>query len=352
MQQYLRDYHTRRVISDILPFEYNGHIYYLSSPTAEFKFYAEIIYKDIYEQSMEENISMDNIIVLLDKHKIWSEKEENDIIKSREDLENSKVTLFENYFKEEKRDIYKKVIRDLKDHISKLDRKKSSMNNLTSEYIAFTAKQRFLIGASILKPNKRRLWTNITDWDKQNKIIDTAFEKINKDMIYEEDIRDIIKNDPWKTIWSIQKKPQYIFKKPVGDFSDDQLYLSLWSVVYDNINKSNDRPSKYIIEDDDALDGWMILEKRKGEKEEGKKEISNKMFGKVVSCEEIFILADNESQIKKIYDMNSFGSKVAARKRILQTQRDGIVEEVNMLDRREQISLQANDMYARGLRSK
>lgn len=353
MEQYLRDYHSRRIIADIYPFDYHGKYYYITYPTSEFKFYAEKVYIDIYERAKEENISSDNIIVLLDKYKLWSEEEENKLSTIKKEIEDVKVTLFENFFKGEKRPLYKKVIADLRHEHDKLIFKKQSMDHLTAEYAASSARQKFLIGSSILKPDRKRLWTKFSDWNKENKIIDVALEHMINNYMNEYDIRDLVKNDPWKTIWSLQKKPQSIFRKSVGDFTSEQQSISIWSIVYDNVRKSTEAPSETLIEDDDALDGWMITQKRKEDVKSGRLEVKQQITNdKIAKAGEIFIMTNTEEQIKKVYEMNDFAGKIAFKKRMMQVQRDKIVDEVNMIETRERLVMDANNFYAQGLRRK
>lgn len=350
MEHYLREYHTRRILADMVPFEYNNHIYYISSPTAEFKFYAEIVYKNVYERARQDNISMDNIVVILNRRGLWKEEDENYLHNFKEELDKTKIALYENYNNEKKRYIYKKVIFDTMNGIASLNSKRLSMNHLTAEHVAFAAKQRFIIGASILKPNKKRLWNKISDWDKDNRIIDAAFEKLNEDMLSEEEIRDLVKNEPWKTVWSMSNKAHILFRKPVKDLGDEQMNVFIWSIVYDNISKSHEPPPKEIVEDDDALDGWILLQKRKREESEGKKEVIGMIDKNLAKYEEIFIIPQNESQIKKIQDLNNFQAKIAFKKKMMQVQQQGQVDEVNLVDRREQIIIQSNQLYLQGMR--
>jgi hypothetical protein len=350
MEQYLRDYHVRRILSDIIPFEYNNKMYYISSPTAEFKCYAEIVYRDIYEKAKSCNISSDNVVAILNKYGFWKEEDEKNLETFKKELDQTKVSLYENYQDYEKRDIFHKIVGDLKNAIADIMDKRLQMNHVTAEHTAFVAKQRFLIGASILRPNKKRLWSSFNDWNKENKIIDCAFSKINENFLSEADVRDIVKNEPWRTIWSVSNKSSSLFKKAVCDLSDEQISTFIWSVVYDNIGKSQDNLSKEVIDDDDALDGWMILQRRKKETTDNKRQISSRIDSVMNKYETVFIVPKNHNEIEKIYDMNDFGAKMAIKQRLVQIQRDGVVQEVNMLDRRQQIAAQAGEMYSRGLR--
>ena len=39
--------------------------------------------------------------------------------------------------------------------------------------------------------------------------------------------------------------------------------IVIWSKMYDNVQESIDAPIQSVMEDDDALDGWFIVQNRK-----------------------------------------------------------------------------------------
>ena len=45
--------------------------------------------------------------------------------------------------------------------------------------------------------------------------------------------------------------------------------------MYDNIQESLDYPSEDVVEDDDMLDGWLIIQKQKRDKERAVSELEN-----------------------------------------------------------------------------
>ncbi len=346
MDQIMREYHVNRILSDIIPFEYNNHMYYIGKPLPEFRFYAEKIYQDIYEIAKEETVLEDDIIIYLNKYNMWTEKEEESYSTIKKELEEVKISLFQNYEDEEKIYLYRQVILDLKTEFNRLSNLKSSMNHLTAEYIASAAKQKFLIGSSILKPNKKRLWSKVTDWNKTNDIIESAFHIYNTNFLFDDAIRDIAKNEPWQTIWYLSKRAISIFKKPVAELDLEQKNLCVWSMVYDNIHKAQDPPSNKIIKDDDALDGWMILQNRKKEIETGKTIISKQISNpKIKNAQEVFVVAKNRDQIKTIFEMNDFAGKIAFKSRMRQIQQDGEVTEANLHDTRQQMAMQVQNMF-------
>jgi accessory colonization factor AcfC len=67
--------------------------------------------------------------------------------------------------------------------------------------------------------------------------------------------------------------------------------------MYDNIYKHADCPSEDIICDDDALDGWMILEKRKSQNKDKETVIDHLIKNeKIKNSSEIFIMSDGSKE--------------------------------------------------------
>ena len=71
----------------------------------------------------------------------------------------------------------------------------------------------------------------------------------------------------------------------------------MWSSLYDNIQESPDCPSNEVINDDDMLDGWMIIQKRNREQAKLQKDAENKFGNKKISnADEVFIVKDYYNQ--------------------------------------------------------
>ena len=91
--------------------------------------------------------------------------------------------------------------------------------------------------------------------------------------------------------------------------------------MYDNIQESMDCPTEDVINDDDMLDGWFIVQNRKREKDKKEKDvdlaekIARQLFGKVknqktkledgtVKEEEVYIPTDLDAdQVQKIWEV-------------------------------------------------
>jgi hypothetical protein len=63
-------------------------------------------------------------------------------------------------------------------------------------------------------------------------------------------------------------------------------------------------PSEDIINDDDALDGWILYQNDKNNKEKQKKQISEKFGLDKKRGDEVFIMTNDKKETKAIYSLN------------------------------------------------
>ena len=95
----------------------------------------------------------------------------------------------------------------------------------------------------------------------EDSFLDLILSKINEHRIDESEYRDLARNEPWRSYWNIAKSS--VFGIPVIDFSEEQKTLCVWSKVYDNVYESSECPPENCINDDDYLDSWFIIQRRK-----------------------------------------------------------------------------------------
>ena len=95
----------------------------------------------------------------------------------------------------------------------------------------------------------------------------------------------------------------------------------MWSSLYDSVSESHEAPSQEIIDDDDALDGWLTIKRREEQTSQPTK--SKKSY------EEVFIKAETLEDAKKIQAMNGLHGKKVTHGRFSQIQNE---ESVNLKD--------------------
>ena len=120
--------------------------------------------------------------------------------------------------------------------------------------------------------------------------------------------------------------------------SVDQKTLITYSSMYDNVYESMDCPSDSVIDDDDALDGWFIVQRKKREqqtKEAGMDDITGADMG---NANEIFVMTDDA---KSVYELNDPISKGIVKSRREQVEEQGEVKYQNFGDVKREIQMQA-----------
>lgn len=331
------EYFIQWIISDYIPI---GEAYYVSSPNRRAKMQAEEIFFEFYYRGVEEGlIDGEDLYKLLIKHSLWDDKKEATLNTMLEEIDDMKVEIFNNYLNSGSRNKIKRALADTQTYISGLLESKHFFDQYTAEGIANYAKHQFLLGNSIYKKGKP-----FKGWACPNNILNAAVKKVLKFKLGVADYRELARCDVWRVMWNI-KRGNTIFGKPLVDWSDAQRSLVSWSTLYDNIYKSADCPPDDIINDDDAVDGWLITQRRKREAENNKAAISGILTNeKIKNSDHVFIMAD-EKNIKKVYDMNDIGGKIALGKRLTQIKKEGHVTETNLIDTREYLREQATNLF-------
>jgi hypothetical protein len=86
--------------------------------------------------------------------------------------------------------------------------------------------------------------------------------------------------------------------------------------MYDRIYEHPDCPKEDVINDDDALDGWMIFNKQENERKKKEKGVDDMLTGKMRNSSEIFLMANNKEQAQDIQGLNSDKSLSALKQKV------------------------------------
>jgi len=114
--------------------------------------------------------------------------------------------------------------------------------------------------------------------------------------------------------------------------------LILWSSMYDNIQESMECPTEEVIADDDMLDGWFILQRRKQKSEKAKSELESKTSNqKIANSDEIMIMTDSAKEAENIHGMNSFGSEMIRQQRLNTVKRLGNATDLDFQDKKIEV---------------
>jgi hypothetical protein len=125
----------------------------------------------------------------------------------------------------------------------------------------------------------------------------------------------------------------------------DQIILCSFSNMYDGVYEHPESPSEKIIEDDDCLDGWFIVQKRKNDKfkkeQEGNAITKNP---KIANAKEVFVMAQSKEEASNISSFNSYQSEQIKNQRIEQVVEQGTVKsDLEFHDMRMEIQMDNNN---------
>lgn len=296
------------------------------APSLDLLYESEEIYSEYYEKSGV--LTKEQLRNTLLNKGIISIKDMNYVKDFTNILQNLQKELCANFEHEQAKDI-KKLIEDARAKYSHIMSELIQYETYCKDGLSSYAKSIFLIRNTTYRDNKL--------YDFSDKQPVSILEQINKKIISNDDIREIAKDSSWSNTW-YSFKGMNIFKNFP---TTEQQLLTMWSKVYDNIRESEEPPSEELLKDNDATDGWLILNK---EKSDSKKKSNNKKLiqnSKINNSEEVFIVAKTKEDIDNINKMNSKHAQRIKEQRLAQIYEKGKMYHSNFTD----VKLDIQDKY-------
>lgn len=330
MNFFERDLLVSRILSGKLYLSYNKSIY-ITQPSIDTQYKANILFNEaLLEGKKSGLLSKDDCEIFAVNKNILTEEEYNAIPKISKDIENLQIELYSNRNNHKNRD-------SIKTYINNIRNKQNELINLSSKFYSYSYEGY----ASFVKIEY--LVRNITYYKgkkfKFNTIkIEDIMNFYSQNIIYPSSIRYIARTSPWLNKWQAFKANGVIF--PNGyKMTDAQQLLLMWSKFYDNVAESSEPPEQEVIDDDDMMDGWLLLQNKKNKKENANINTQN---SKIQNAQEVYLVANNIEEAKKINEMNSLYAKKIKNQRLEKIRTDGIVHEQNMPDIKNDLMIQAN----------
>jgi len=154
----------------------------------------------------------------------------------------------------------------------------------------------------------------------------------------------VARSDIFRGMWSLAKRGSDLFGNRACFLTKDQSALCSFASMYDNVNENPERPSEKVIEDDDCLDGWFIVQKRKHEGEKKKREVEAMLNNSKV--------ANSPEAAKNINEMNSSHAQNIIQSRNAQIEQEGTVKLTDLKDVRQNITTQARQAAIQKVKGK
>jgi hypothetical protein len=303
------DYNISRLLSGKTICNLAGEAVYIAYPSPQDFVYINRIINLVRGEAIRgENLSSDQIFDYLINQEIWDLKREEELERLPALIENLKVDLYQAYTTFKKRDVIKKKIQTTKERLAKLTEERHILDDYTTDGITNFIKSSYIIGTGVHRMNGERIWDYNSFLLCDFSILSSLTRQYSRQLLGDEEIRTISKNSRWRSLWSISKNPKDIFEIPsLGYLSDEQRVLVVWSQTYDSIYNHQECPPDEVIEDDDMLDGWLILQNRK-RKQANKVETTVEL--NKPGHQDVFIMVENPDDVGRVNAMNDAKGKL------------------------------------------
>lgn len=333
-----------KIISGRTSFKLGDLFLCFYEPTADIISKSYAVYEEAYDEAYKNNCyTEEQYQELLLELDIWSPHYEKEAERLKTSIDDKKVYIYENFnnFKESKiarKELYI-IDKKYKDFIAR----KHKHSFLTCHSVAENARWNWMFSVSTF--NDGQPVGESVNSDSINKIYASK-------MVDNEQIRECAKLDTWRSIWNCNKiHGGLLFNRSPTDYSRDQINLCSFSIMYDNIYEHPESPNEKIIDDNDAIDGWLIKQRRKSESDKKKNEKVVKN-SKIANSQEQFIMAANEEEARIIYDMNDEQSKRIIKQRFNLIDQMGTVKDKDFTDRKQEIEIAQMDSFRNKLKGR
>ena len=340
MQHYERELFVSRVRSGVYLLDHDGIKLKIVTPTIEEELQIAEAYHKAYQDSLEDDfMTEEQTLEWMKSRDLWTEEDEQKIDGLKKDLERLRMEIFNNRNKDDLRERIRRYIRAGEKQLSEQIDKKNAFISNTCEGVAMVEKSCEFIKTCTYYGNER--------YDFERLSIEFVLHLFQQKILSEKQIREIARNEPWRSVWMLRDSNSYkLFSNADRELSVDQKNLLVWSRMYDNIQESMDCPTDDVIEDDDLLDGWFIVQRKKREKERAEAEFedSNKN-DKIKNSGEIFMIASNKKEADKINMLNDTHGQTVKKQRMQSVKSGRASRDLDFQDVKIDMNAKSNQMF-------
>lgn len=303
-----------RIFSGKLFFYYKNDRYELRPPDISIRYEAQLLFNNIVnDEKYNEWLREENLERILINLGLWT-SDTNIVIKNlNKKIDDCKVTLFQQRSLKDKTKDNRKNLQNYNKQLNTIMQKKHEVFAHTLEGYASSIKNEFIICNTLYKDNLKVFdFDNSKNSEGSYTLFNNIVNEINSHVIETHQFKKLSRSSLWRMYWNANK--QHIFGGPVCDWTFDQRTLVSISKMYDSVYEHPECPEDEVLEDDDMLDGWMILERRKIDSNKKQQKVDN-LNPKLQKAQEVFLMASNKEETEEILGMNSKESMVKLKQR-------------------------------------
>jgi len=348
MEQYEREYLISRVMTGYLRYPIREDLVLrIYSTTPDQNYVANEVYNKAYnEAALRGVISNEEMLKKIIEMGIWTDEDQEMLAQIPKDIEEWKVQIYNALHNEDQKNRLKKYLRRAEDVLTEVYSKKTCFDHYTREGTATYARTIWAVENCTRYENEE-----IYGWKDIG--VSSALSFFKDNSADEKSLRELSRTEPWRSMWVTNKKVgRDLFHNNKYMLNDEQKSLILWSNMYDNIHESSESPADEVMEDDDMLDGWLIVQRRKRNKQQNEKMIDDKTNNEKISqSDEVFVMARSTAEAEKINDANDVHSRMVKRSRETKiTASDQVTEHSDFQDVRLEIRQQQNELFKSNVR--
>jgi len=311
MKQHRREYLISRIRAGVYLVEYKGMELTISPPTLKQVLQSNVVYNKAFNEAYEDGImDEEEMEAWMRKQNIWTQEDDTSIKVIKEDINKLRIRIYEDRNNDELKERIRLYLRAGEDGLNEQLRKKYQFAVHTCEGIAKSEQHRWLIKKCAHYGGSKVKLEDVS--------LDDLITLQQEEMLSEGSIRELARNEPWRSTWATKDQASInLFANSDRELNVDQKNIIIWATMYDNIQESSEVPSDDIIEDDDVLDGWFIIQKKKRDSEQATNDFdSSTTNDKIRNAGEIYVMADDQKQMERVESMNSLQSKMVKKERI------------------------------------
>ena len=308
--------------------------------TLEQELEASEIYNKSYDRSLSEEImTTDEMEGWMYEAGIWDHNDAAEVKLLEQDIESSKEKIYEARNDKRSVAIIRAKLRSLESKLAEKNSKKHTFFSNTCEGLAESERINWLVSQATFKNNK--------PYDFEEYSLDFVLSRWHQAVLSEHDIRDLVLNDPWRSLWNIRENAKIALFKDLDKFelTHNQKHILVWSQIYDNIQESPEAPQDNVIKDHDMLDGWFISQNKKRAREKSQSEFDKSTNEKIKNSSEVFVMAKTGEDVKRINNMNDNQGKAIKKERSALIQKKRSVEQHEFRDEIIDQTRRQNNMF-------
>jgi hypothetical protein len=346
MKQHMREFFVSRLRTGLVFIRRDDRVAIVHSPTLLQSLVANQFAADAYEEAEFSGVmSKDEMLEWMIEKEMWGEEDEERIEGLTKDLEKLRIAIYHNRENDFLREEIRKGIRAGESQLSETSAKKSEYEINTCDGIALLSRYRWIVeNCCTFEDN--------TPYTFEDMSAEYIIAEYQNSFLSEKQLRELARTEPWKSQWSVSKNSgKSLFLDPESELTQDQKGILIWASMYDNIQEHMECPPDEVLEDDDVLDGWFLVQREKRKREKLEQEFEDKTSDKIKNANEVFIVGDLKKSQSKADAMNDPTATMHRRSREAQIKRKGHVQQGEFFDEQLDMRKQQSDSYKNKFRS-